>query len=170
MATSRKILTLAMVRKANKILLGLKKKGFGEGKWNGFGGKVEKGETICEGAIRFCESTELLRSKELEEESGLIAKNLVKIGILDFEFVGDPVILEVHVYDIIDYEGEPRESEEMLPQWFSVDDIPYDKMWADDLIWYPLYLKGDKFKAYFLYQGFDTILKHEITPLEHLSL
>jgi len=52
MSASRKILTLAMVRKANAILLGLKKKGFGEGKWNGFGGKVEKDETVSEGAIR----------------------------------------------------------------------------------------------------------------------
>ena len=52
MSTARKILTLAMVRKTNSILLGLKKKGFGEGKWNGFGGKVEKDETVSEGAVR----------------------------------------------------------------------------------------------------------------------
>lgn len=52
MSTNQKILTLVMVRKANAILLGLKKRGFGEGKWNGFGGKVENDETIAEGAIR----------------------------------------------------------------------------------------------------------------------
>lgn len=52
MSSSRKIFTLAMVRKTNALLLGLKKKGFGEGKWNGFGGKVEKDETISEGAVR----------------------------------------------------------------------------------------------------------------------
>jgi ADP-ribose pyrophosphatase len=52
MSTTRKIFTLAMVRKTNSILLGLKKKGFGEGKWNGFGGKVEKDETVTEGAVR----------------------------------------------------------------------------------------------------------------------
>ena len=52
MPTTRKILTLAMVRKTSSLLLGLKKKGFGEGKWNGFGGKVEKDETVSEGAVR----------------------------------------------------------------------------------------------------------------------
>ena len=52
MATSQKLLTLALVRQGEFILLGLKKKGFGEGKWNGFGGKVEHGETICQAAIR----------------------------------------------------------------------------------------------------------------------
>ena len=35
-----------------QILLGLKKRGFGEGKWNGFGGKVQPGESIAQGAIR----------------------------------------------------------------------------------------------------------------------
>ncbi|XP_069691002.1 oxidized purine nucleoside triphosphate hydrolase-like [Periplaneta americana] len=154
---TRKVLTLAMVRKANDILLGLKKKGFGEGKWNGFGGKVENGETIYEGAVR-----------ELEEESGLIAKNMTKTGILEFEFVGDPVILEVHVFDVTKFEGDPTESEEMKPQWFSTDEIPYEKMWPDDRFWYPLYLKGNKFKGYFLYQGFDTILKHTLNEVDDL--
>jgi 8-oxo-dGTP diphosphatase/2-hydroxy-dATP diphosphatase len=38
----------------------MKKRGFGKGKWNGFGGKVEEGECIEDSAIR-----------ELEEECGL---------------------------------------------------------------------------------------------------
>jgi 8-oxo-dGTP diphosphatase/2-hydroxy-dATP diphosphatase len=50
--TSKKVLSLVFVREATKILLGYKKRGFGQGNWNGFGGKVEKGETIREGAIR----------------------------------------------------------------------------------------------------------------------
>lgn len=38
--------TLIILLDKNKILLGFKKRGFGEGKWNGFGGKVEPGEDI----------------------------------------------------------------------------------------------------------------------------
>lgn len=51
----RKVLTLAFIRdlERGELLLGLKKRGFGEGNWNGFGGKVELGETIEEGAIRY---------------------------------------------------------------------------------------------------------------------
>ena len=48
-----KISTLAFVRESARILLGYKKRGFGEGRWNGFGGKVEPGEMIEEAAKRY---------------------------------------------------------------------------------------------------------------------
>lgn len=41
------------------------------------------------------------------------AKNLIEAGVLLFEFVGDPIILEVHVFRTEDYEGEPIETEGM---------------------------------------------------------
>lgn len=34
------------------VLLGMKKRGFGAGKYNGFGGKLEEGESNIEGAKR----------------------------------------------------------------------------------------------------------------------
>jgi len=93
-----------MVRKTNSLLLELKKKEFEDGKWNGFGGKVEKDEAVSEGAVR-----------ELEGESGFVAKCLTKIEILEFQFAGDPVMLAVHVFDVTYYEGEPEETEERQP-------------------------------------------------------
>ena len=51
--TSKKLFTLIFVRNGSEVLLGLKKRGFGVGKWNGFGGKVEPGETISQGAKRY---------------------------------------------------------------------------------------------------------------------
>lgn len=50
---SRKVLTLVLIRKLDEVLLGLKKRGFGVNKWNGFGGKVEEKESICEAAARW---------------------------------------------------------------------------------------------------------------------
>lgn len=47
-----KLLTLLFVLEPGRVLLGMKKRGFGEGRWNGFGGKVQGGETVEEGAIR----------------------------------------------------------------------------------------------------------------------
>ena len=96
----RKIFSLVFIRKATEILLGLKKRGLGEGKWNGFGGKVEPGETIVEGAIR-----------ELKEECGLHATDLKKIGVLEFEFEGNEILFEVHVFETYKYCGEVIESE-----------------------------------------------------------
>ncbi|KAK7004742.1 7 8-dihydro-8-oxoguanine triphosphatase, partial [Biomphalaria glabrata] len=96
----RKILTLVFVREPGKILLGLKKRGFGCGLWNGFGGKVEKNETILQGAKR-----------ELVEECGIQADVLERIGLINFEFENDPVILEVHVFQTFHYIGDPVETE-----------------------------------------------------------
>ena len=59
----RKVLTLVLLRKGSRVLLGMKKRGFGAGKWNGFGGKVEAGETVVEAAAR-----------EVQEECGLTVK------------------------------------------------------------------------------------------------
>lgn len=65
-----KVLTLVFVLRPGEVLLGYKKRGFAQGWWNGFGGKVEAGETIEEGAKRsfnikanFCQSgTNVLQS------------------------------------------------------------------------------------------------------------
>ncbi|XP_049950369.1 oxidized purine nucleoside triphosphate hydrolase-like isoform X1 [Schistocerca serialis cubense] len=96
----RKLLTLVIVQRDREILLGLKKRGFGKGKWNGFGGKVEPGETIQCAAAR-----------ELQEESGLTAIDLEHVGVIEFEFVGDMTILEVHVFKTHKWSGNVSESD-----------------------------------------------------------
>jgi len=129
-----------MIFKDNQILLGMKKRGFGVGRWNGFGGKVDEGETIEQGAIR-----------ELKEEIGIDAVNMKKVGILDFSFQNDTKILEVNVFTVIDFIGEPIESEEMKPQWFSFDKIPFSQMWTDDIQWFPFLLNNKLFRGEFLF-------------------
>ncbi len=61
--------------------------------------------------------------------------------------------------------GEIVETEEMRPQWYEQDSIPYDKMWPDDEKWYPTMLEDKTFKAYYLFEGHDKILgeKFELT-------
>jgi 8-oxo-dGTP diphosphatase / 2-hydroxy-dATP diphosphatase len=125
-----------MVVKDGQILLGMKKRGFGVGRWNGFGGKVEEGETIEEAAHR-----------ELEEEVGVKAFTMQKAGILDFSFENDPKLLEVHIFKVSDFSGEPVETEEMKPQWFSFDAIPFEQMWTADTHWIPYILEGKLFKG-----------------------
>src|SRR5262245_31356677 len=102
----RKLLTLCFACKEKEILLGMKKRGFGEGRWNGFGGKVEEGETIEEAAIR-----------EMREECGIESKTLKEIGVLDFTFDNEEKVLEVHIFKVTDFSGTPVETEEMKPQW-----------------------------------------------------
>lgn len=52
---ANKLLTLVFLLRSQpvpQVLLGLKKRGFAHGRWNGFGGKVEINETIPQAAIR----------------------------------------------------------------------------------------------------------------------
>ncbi|XP_033223463.1 7,8-dihydro-8-oxoguanine triphosphatase-like [Belonocnema kinseyi] len=155
---SKKVFSLIMVRKEAEILLGFKLRGFGAGKWNGFGGKLEPKENIYECALR-----------ELKEECGLSAKNLRQIGILDFEFEGNPILLEVNVFETFSFEGETVETDEMRPKWFKLSDVPFNQMWPDDTIWFPYMLKGIPFRGYFLYRGEETILSHKINESMEFS-
>ncbi len=50
----------------------------------------------------------------------------------------------------------------MRPQWFTHSDIPFDCMWPDDYMWYPPMLRGHYLDAYFLFEGYDEVLKAEI--------
>ena len=147
----KKILTLCVVHKNNRVLLGLKKRGFGMGRWNGFGGKIENGETIEDAAKR-----------ELLEEAGIVVENLEQFGTLEFSWEGKPEILEVHIFKALDFKGEPAESEEMKPQWFDVSEIPFDKMWPDDKYWFPLFLADKKFNGKFLFGENDVVLEHNL--------
>ena len=51
-------------------------------------------------------------------------------------------VLEVHIYKLTDFTGEPTETEEMRPEWFSFDEIPFSQMWSDDEHWFPLFYKS----------------------------
>lgn len=144
-----------MIRRDSEVLLGLKKRGFGVGKWNGFGGKVEAGETIEEATKR-----------EVLEEVGLRVENLEKIGILSFTFKQYPDDLEVYVFQTSEFFGQPKETEEMQPRWFLFDSVPIKEMWADDPYWWPLFLAGRKFEGKFDYDDFETIISHDIKALD----
>ncbi|KAF2073355.1 hypothetical protein CYY_005325 [Polysphondylium violaceum] len=116
------------------LLLGLKKRGFGVGKYNGCGGKVEPNETIEQGAIR-----------EAIEEFGLEPTKYYSIGKLEFNYVHIDS-LECHIYVVNEWKGIETESDEMKPQWFSLDSLPYESMWEDFPIWFN-YLKDQDFKS-----------------------
>lgn len=149
-----KIVTIVFLRREGQLLLAMKKRGFGINKWNGVGGKVEPGESVTEGAIREC-----------REEIGVTPLNLQLVGTIQFF---DPNNADFyhncHIYVADSWEGEPAESEEMKPQWFDVDTLPYADMWPDDELWLPLLLAGKPFEAT-IWVDEDHVAKHEITEV-----
>ena len=149
---AKKILTLVVIQKDGKVLLGMKKRGFGVGKWNGFGGKVDVSETVEDAAKR-----------ELFEEAGITAESMEKLGVLDFSWKGkEQDILEVNIFKATDFSGEPQESEEMKPQWFNVGEIPFEKMWSSDEYWYPPFLENKKFTGKFVFDDKNNVLEHQL--------
>jgi 8-oxo-dGTP diphosphatase/2-hydroxy-dATP diphosphatase len=153
----KKIQTLCVIHQHPNILLGMKKRGFGAGRWNGFGGKLADGETIEQAAKR-----------EVFEEAGIVCDNLEKAGIIDFAFNGKSEILEVHIFRAINFSGNITESEEMKPEWFDISKIPFSEMWPDDIHWMPLFLSGKKFKGKFLFGESDIILEKELIEVNEI--
>ncbi len=140
-----------------ELLLAMKKRGFGEGKWNGVGGKFnpEIDKNIIETAKR-----------ELKEEIGIDAKELKKVAILSFYFPYQADWdQDVHVFFAKEWQGIPEESEEMKPQWFKIDEIPFDKMWSDDTLWLPKFLNGERLKAKFVFKKGELIDSYEIKTI-----
>lgn len=152
-----KTLSLLFLRQGDQILLAMKKRGFGEGRWNGVGGKVEDGETIEQAMVR-----------ETQEEIGVTPTNYEKVADIRFDeyFKGEPTIMHVHVFVATKWNGEPTESEEMKPQWFNTTDIPYETMWSDDSYWLPSVLEGKKISADFKLDENDIIISHTISAVE----
>jgi 8-oxo-dGTP pyrophosphatase MutT (NUDIX family) len=143
-----------------EVLLAMKKRGFGKDRWNGTGGKQdpEKGDKdVVDSGIR-----------ETEEEIAVKAKNPERVGVFDFYFPEDKKDFnqQVHLFIFREWEGEPKESEEMLPKWFKIKEIPYNKMWDDDKHWMPYILKGKKLKAKFVFDENDKVIEKVIDFVE----
>jgi len=126
------------------ILLGKKKRGFGQGKYVGMGGKIEAGETLKQATVR-----------EIKEEINVLVDedHLIFVGRLLFVFPYKPSWdHDVHVYVTEKWRGDPHESDEILPAWFAMDDLPFASMWDDARYWLPLILAGEVIEAHFTFQ------------------
>ncbi len=145
-------------RNVSDVCLAMKKRGFGQGRWNGMGGKVEHGETVEQAMVR-----------EVFEESMVDVKQYDKVAELSFTFIKSPDWNQlVHVFMCDEWEGEVQETEEMKPRWFLRDDIPYDDMWPDDKYWLPEVLKGTKLRADFVFEDGDNLVKREVNIVDVL--
>jgi len=135
------VANLVFLTRGDEVLLIHKKTGLGAGKINGPGGKLEPGETALEAAIR-----------EVDEELHIVPGELVEMGHLNFDFV-DGLKLHCTVFNGTEFTGTPTETREAKPEWFRISEIPYDRMWADDQYWLPQMLAGQRFQAWFRFDG-----------------
>lgn len=134
-----------LINRKDEVLLLYKKRGFGEGKWNGPGGKVRENETVEESMIR-----------EVKEETGFRVNSYQKMGELEFIFKDrEGWNNYTHVFIFRDFSGELAESEEGNLEWFKKEEFPFDQMWDDDRHWLLRVLGGEytRMRFYFSHEG-----------------
>lgn len=151
----KKRAVVSYIIKGDKVLLINKKRGLGAGKVNVPGGHIEPDESPESAAIR-----------ETFEEVSLITERLTLMGYLFFKFT-DGLTMKGWVYTTKTYTGIEKESDEAYPFWSPIKSIPYDKMWADDIVWLPEMFKGRYFRGYFEFDG-DKMIKRRVEFYDNL--
>jgi len=155
-----KTTTLLILRRDDEVLLAMKKRGFGKGRWNGTGGKVDPGETVEQAMVREC-----------QEEIGVTPIKYHKAAEHDFVLnssLPDEWHMHCHAYLCDEWEGEPVETEEMAPQWFRISEVPYDEMWQDDRFWMPQVFDGKLLRTHFTFDEHDNMLSQDMTVVAEL--
>ena len=147
--------TICEIIKDGKILLQYKAAGrFGEGKWNGPGGKIKPHETPEMGVTR-----------EVKEETGLTVLNPRLNGVVDFYFGEKPDPDWVaYIFLVTDFTGDLVPNDEGELRWFDINGVPYDDMWQDDAYWLPALIQGRKVTGTFWYNEAGTeLMRHSLT-------
>ena len=145
--------TLVFVIRNGQILLIRKKRGLGAGKISGPGGRLEPGESFAACAVR-----------EVREELGVEVSEIVQAGEHRFQFT-DEHSIHVHVYRTHIITGVPIETDEAVPLWFDLNEIPFDEMWEDDKHWLPLVVDSKRFSGDWLFDG-DRIVDYRLDLLD----
>lgn len=144
--------TLLFLVSGGRVLLIHKLRGHGAGRINGPGGKLDPDETPLECAVR-----------ETREETGVIVLDARLAAVMRFvEIEGDDWLGYVFVASA--HSGTPRPTEEALPEWFSLDALPLERMWPDDRLWLPSVLAGERLRGDFLFRRGE-LLAWQIAPL-----
>lgn len=91
------------------------------GKWNGLGGKMERGETPEESVIR-----------ELKEESGLEIRPTLRGRVIFPAFEVQPEDWHVYIFTADDFSGELSQSSEGRLEWVNDKDLLKLSLWEGD--------------------------------------
>lgn len=147
--------TLLFLITKDAVLLGLKKRGFGQSKITGIGGKIEQGESL-----------ETAATREAAEEIGVEVRDLQPKGSIRFYFLHDPSWnQEAHIFIVSSWKNTPVESEEIKPEWFPRENIPFEKMWDDAKLWVPQLLQGELINGEFLFNKNLAVIDYQLQKI-----
>lgn len=146
--------TLCYLRSGGKTLMLHRNKKPGDvhkGKWNGLGGKLEKGESPDE-CVR----------REFKEESGLTLLDPRLRGVLTFPLFAKGEDWVVFVYTATAAEGALIDSAEGTLEWIATSKVTELNLWEGDRVFLP-WLDGERFfSAKFVYRD-GTLAGHDVS-------
>lgn len=143
------------IREDDKVLLGVRKissTGLGVNRIAGIGGKFEEGENAQDALLR-----------EIREEVGLELIEFEEMGRVRFLFpFNTKWDQDVTVFVGTKWNGVPIASDEIEPTWFSINELPVEKMFTDNKLWVPQVLNGKRVEAIFLYDENHQVIDSKI--------
>ncbi len=152
--------TLVLFRRDNQILLCMDKgkEQMGGGKYNGPGGHVEPTD----------ESIEASATRECQEEVNSTPQELAYVAEVNYIRPHSKEIghIVMHVLSCTKWEGEPEETDTMVPKWFDENKMPYKQMWESDKRWMRRTLGGEVLRWTIYYDKNDHVTSCEAEPLK----
>jgi 8-oxo-dGTP pyrophosphatase MutT (NUDIX family) len=139
----------------------------GKGKLNGYGGKLKLPNRLYTTPIyrKYIEYPESGALRELWEEARVVVKpeHLESRGIISFYW---PQVLKelnqtVHIYVCRSCPDDPLKTHEMRPEWHSVTNMPWDRMFPADPFWLKHVLIGDIAVIGHVYYNADKTLREQ---------
>ena len=119
-----------------------KKNDYHHGKWNGLGGKFERGESPEDCAIR-----------EIKEESGLLVKSPRMHGFITFPNFDQRDDWYVFIFTADEYEGKLIDSPEGRLEWIPNTEVTKLNLWGGDKIFLEWLYQDRFFSAKFNYEN-----------------
>lgn len=136
--------TLCFIVKDNKVLMTYRNKkehDIHKHKYNGLGGKLERGESKFKGMLR-----------EVKEEANIVPKDVHYVGKIRFKNFGNHPTEVMYCFVAYDYEGEiPDESDEGKLLWIDVDQVLSLPLWEGDQYFIMDIINNKKFKGFIHY-------------------
>ncbi len=148
-----KLATLCYVREGGKTLMlhrVKKRDDVHEGKWNGLGGKFERGE-----------SPEDCVKREILEEAGLKIKDPLLKGVLTFPDFAGGEDWYVFVFTASKFTGRLLDSDEGNLAWIKDRDLLKLDLWEGDRVFLPLLKRRGYFSGKFQYRD-GRLVKHGV--------
>lgn len=136
--------TLCLIVKDNKVLMMLRNKkenDIHKNKYNGLGGKLERGESKVKGMLR-----------EVKEEANIVPKDYHYVGKIRFKNFCDVPTEVMYCFVAYDYEGEIAEtSNEGDLVWVDCDQVLSLPLWEGDQYFIMDIINNKKFKGFIHY-------------------